>query len=169
MARELNPEIFGETRKAAASSPSDIVVAPSFLEEDEWKAQLNLVEQLRRKIKELESRLELENVKISDLANASKLRMDRLASSCQRMEELLKSTIYDLNEKYAQVASRMNERKINETKVEEMVNRHSHVVHNFEVRMNQLQKIISEQELQIIHTRTALADAQRELSKLKKL
>jgi hypothetical protein len=63
----------------------------------------------------------------------------------------------------------VNERKVSEGVVKEMVERQSSLIQTFEVRMQQLQRVISEQELQLMNARSELKEALQELSRLKKL
>jgi hypothetical protein len=64
--------------------------------------------------------------------------------------------------------SRLNERKLSENVVKEMVDRHGQVVQTFETRLQQFQKVMADQEMQLMHARSELKQALLELERLKK-
>jgi archaellum component FlaC len=85
------------------------------------------------------------------------------------MEQFLKQTIHEINEKFAQINSRVTERRLQESKIQEMMDRHNQVLQTYDVRMGQIQKIVHEQELQLMGAKASLEEARREIARLKKL
>jgi len=166
MARELNRELF--TGRGFVANEGTAQVAPA-VRPEEMRA-LNLhVESLSKRMKEFESRVETMHTKVEDLVVQNKQRFERVQSHFQRQTEIMQSGMTDVHNKIAQVVSRLNERKISEGVVKEMVDRHAAVVQSFETRFQQFQKVMSDQELQLMHARSELKEALHELSKLKKL
>ncbi len=194
MSRELNREIFGEHTPPAvqpqpkqeawlkeplpprdlsqASHPSrDQLredVGASVRPEDQRLVNHHL-ETLKRRMKDYEYKLDGINSRMTEMMSATKARIERIAAATHRVEEFSKMGFQEVNSKYAAVSSRVAERKIHDTKVEEMVDRHAQVLNQFEVRLNQMQKIIHEQEMQLINSRSALQEALREIARLKKI
>lgn len=160
MARELNRDLFG-TRPAAdqpASTPTD-----------QQRAVSLHVESLSKKLKELDARLETTNIKMEDMTKQNKQRFERVQGHFQSHGEMVKNGFMDIHHKVAQIISRVNERKVADGVVKEMVDRHTSVVQSFEVRLNQLQRVLSEQEMQLMNARSELKMALQELTRLKKL
>lgn len=167
MARELNRELFGTPRMSETSANEGHSV--SFAKADEVRVLHLHIENLNKRLKEFESRLETIFTKTEELNKTNKQRFERVQGHFQSQNERLQSGFNDVNQKIAQVVSRVNERKVSEGVVKEMVERQSSLIQTFEVRMQQLQRVISEQELQLMNARSELKEALQELSRLKKL
>ena len=172
MAREFNRELFGgvqrdvKEREASAGAP---VGTPSYAKAEEVKALFLHVEAINKRLKEFESRVEVLNTKVEEVVTQNKQRFERVQGHFKSQTEMIKNGFNDVNTKIAHVVSRVNERKVSENVVKEMVERQASLVQNFEVRMQQLSRIISEQELQLMNARSELKEALGELSRLKKL
>lgn len=170
MSRELNPEFFPEARRSALPSQEskNKIESPPVAAED-FRLLASQVEMLKRRYKESEARLETTNTRLNDLINGSKVRFERLLGNLQRMDEMAKTAIQDLNQKQSQLASRINERRVGDAKIQELVDRHNQLVQSFEVRITQMQKVMAEQEMQLMTSRSELKEAQRELARMKRL
>ncbi|NJL26069.1 MAG: hypothetical protein HC902_13485 [Calothrix sp. SM1_5_4] len=175
MARELNRDLFGSRPAQDAESSSSVsqgAAASSSVAyakaEDVRVLHLHM-EAISKRLKEFESRLETMHTKTEDMLKQNRQRFERVQGHFQNQSELIKNGFLDFNSKMAQVISRVNERKVSDGIVKEMVERHTQVVQGFEVRLQQLQRVISEQELQLLNARSELKDALHELSRLKKL
>lgn len=167
MARELNRELFGggpRTEEAPQQGST-----PAFAKADEVRVLHLHLEALSKRMKEFESRTEVMTTKVEDVVKQNKQRFERVQGHFQRQSEMVQNGFNDINAKIAQVVSRVNERKVSENAIKEMVDRHAQVVQSFEVRMQQLQRVIGEQELQLMNARNELKEALHELARLKKL
>lgn len=186
MSRELNREIFGdipvERANSTASTPDfemrnlNMGISPSRSEPpntrtstEDHRLLVHQVETLKRRMKDYELKLDAVNGRATEMMNATKSRIERIAAATHRLEEFSKLGFQEINSKYASVSSRVSERRVHDTKVEEMVDRHTQVLNQFEVRLSQMQKIINEQEMQLMNSRSALQEALREIARLKKL
>ena len=172
MARELNHELFGEgdgrpesRARLTHAQETSVDVARG---EDVRRLTLG-VEATARKFKEFEARMETMQAKLEESARQNKQRFERVQGHFQNQNEAVKNGFGDLHQKIAQVASRANERKISEGVIRDMVDRHAQAVQSFEVRLTQLQRLISEQELQLINARSELKNAMIEMARLKKI
>ncbi|MGE0525796.1 MAG: hypothetical protein AB7G93_17800 [Bdellovibrionales bacterium] len=168
MARELNRDLFGN-RPAAEGDAQGIPATPAYAKADDVRAAYLHIEAISRRIKEFESRVETMHTKVEDLAAQNRQRFERVQGAFQRQNESIQNGFGDMNSKIAAVVSRVNERKVAEGMIKEMVDRHAAVVQTFEVRMQQLQRVISEQELTLMNARSELREALQELARLKKL
>ena len=171
MARELNRELFGNTGGGSLGINETTGHQPpvNYAKADEVRVLHLHIENISKRLKEFESRVETMHTKTENVVAQNKQRFERVQGHFKAQNEQLQSGLLDMNNKIAQVVSRVNERKVSENVVKEMVERHASVVQAFEVRMNQLQRLMGEQELQIMNTRSELKQALQELSRLKKL
>ncbi len=180
MARELNKDLFAdqptESLQAVSAPKLGPAVgapqwaapqAPPFLKEEDWKILLSQVEQLKRRQKEQEAQIDTMNNRMTEVISGMKVRFERLMGVTQRLEEFVKTSLQDIHAKFAGLSSRVAERKLSETKVQEMLDRHMNLVQQFDLRMNQVQKLVAEQELQLMNAKSALKETQKELIRLK--
>ena len=168
MPRELNPELFGAQKPApepVSASPSQ----PKWLKEEDGKVLALRLEALRKKVKELEAALETQNGRQKDGQEGLKGRFDRIQQHMQRQDSQIQANTQDVHNKLAKVVSRLNERLTSDAKIEELMDRQQQVIQGFELRLSQMQKIINEQELMLAAARSELKEAQREITRLKRL
>lgn len=178
MSREINKDLFGiretpafEGRRTPGGSPSPSQMSPMDVgfevREEDWRILINQVEQLKRRNKELEAKIETNTSRMDDLLRAAKTRIDRVGAATQRLEEMSKMKFQEMTAKLSTLAGKVTERKVADTKIEQMVSRYNQSLQGFELRTQQLQKLISEQEMQIHNYKSALNEAQREIARLK--
>ncbi|MGE0762637.1 MAG: hypothetical protein AB7N80_05110 [Bdellovibrionales bacterium] len=171
MSRELNPELFPDLPRTTQAGPEPRLGGSAAMtgRDEEWRLLVTQVDFMRRKFKEFEARLELTSSRLNEFANATKLKFERLNGVTQRLDEMVKAGLQDLNGKQSQLISKVNERKVGDAKIQELVDRHNQLVQSFELRLGQMQKLISEQEMQLMGSRTELKEAQREIARMKRL
>lgn len=176
MARELQPDIFGDLRPADMASepsmalrlpwssgerPAPMPQTPSFMREEDWRTLVGQVDQLKKRMSEVESsQMQVQN-RQNELIQATKVRIERVMGSCQRMDEVVKSFTTELADKMSAMQLRLNERKLADHKVQELVDRHTSMIQTYEVRLSALQKLLSEQEMLLMNARAALQEFRR--------
>lgn len=173
MSREINKELFGiretpvfDERRTGKTQLPPLEIQFEVREED-WRILVSQVEQLKRKNKELEAKIEAAGSRVEDMLRAAKTRIDRVGAATQRLEEMSKMKFQEMTAKVSTLAGKVTERKVTDTKIEQMVGRYNQSIQSFELRTQQLQKLISEQEMQIHNYKSALNEAQREIARLK--
>lgn len=166
MARELNRELFGQRLNNEPEGPSN--PPPAFAKAEEVRVLHLHIESISKRMKDFESRVETMHTKVEEVVSQNRQRFERIQGHFQRQTEMLQSGLGDVHNKIAQVVSRLNERKLSEGVVKEMVDRHGQVVQAFETRLQQFQKVMSDQELQLMHARSELKQALLELARLRK-
>lgn len=173
MARELNRELFGSRMGAEAEAAHPAAqnqsAQPHYAKAEDIRTLYLHVESVSKRLKEFETYVEQMRTKVDSVTEQSKMRFERVQGHFQRQTEMVQTSFGDIHTKIAQVVSRLNERRLSENVVKEMVDRHSQAVQAFEVRLQQVQKVISEQELQLMNARSELKGALQELAKLKRL
>jgi chromosome segregation ATPase len=167
MARELNRDLFMDKLKDELEA--SVPPPPMYAKVEEVKHVSLHVEYTQRRVKELESRIEQLTTKVDEMLGGNKQRFERIQGHFNRQTEMVQTGFHDLNTKVANLASRLNERRVSENQMKELVERHQQMVQTFEVRMQQMQKVMSEQEFQLMGARAEIKEAVREISRLKKL
>lgn len=181
MHRELNPELFGVKSLqeeaplgftgSQASEPlglqtaSGSRIAPqAMLEMKALEAQIH---QLRIQLQATEKRSELLMNQMQELVRGANSRFERVGQTFVRIESSMHQQIQELNTKYSAVTSKVNERKVQDAKVQEMIDRHNNIVRTFENRLTHMQRVMSEQEMQLHNSQAALEEARHEIARLK--
>ncbi len=183
MHRELNPNLFGNKATTDRQSSShgfepSHVSSPSQTSAGmpkvpgpippEFKQLEAHVHALKMQVQASEKRGEMMHTQMQELLRSSTSRFERVSHAINRLESSTAAQIQELNAKYAGIASKLNERRVQDAKIQEMVDRHNHIVRNFENRLVHLQRVLSEQEMQLLNASAALEDARHEISRLKR-
>lgn len=167
MNKELNPELFGEKKSTKAPNHESAMGLGSpggnYLNTDRQIFELrvqnqNLTDQLNKVV-----------ATVNELIKTTNAKFEKQASLLNRLEQSHNGLASEAGQKITQLSQRVNERKSLDLKVQEMVDRHNNVIKSFEVRMNHLQKLLSEKEAQMISAQAALNEAKMEISRLKRI
>lgn len=175
MSRELKRDLFADflppnpQGNSAKIDSSKNQTSTRLIGVDEWQVLSSQLDLLKRRQKELEARQESFQQTVSQWMETTKGRFERFNSAGSRMEQFLKQTIHEINEKFAHLGGRVAERRLQETKIQEMMDRHNQVLQTYEVRLSQIQKLVQEQEIQLMGARASLEEARREIARLKKV
>ncbi|NCN40086.1 hypothetical protein GW916_02445 [bacterium] len=170
MSRELNRDLFPSDKDSARKSvQGDTQVDEVAASKEDLRVLSYQIETLWKKVKEMDPRLERTQTRVQELSSSCKLRFERVQSHLQRQAEGTQGQFGDMHAKVAQLLSKVNETRLAENRIQEIVDRHQQVVRSFEARLTQLKKLVSEQELQLSASRAELKDALKEISRLKRL
>lgn len=168
--KELNPELFGEINFIEPSRSKntllDVMKVGAPLE------PLNFDDEVQTAKKELtDFRHEVHQLKNEHHENTqnTKLRLDRLQISLSRLEQTHNNFVQEMAEKVHQMSLRFNDQKKYDQKVQELIDRHSSLLKGYEVRMNQMQKILSHKESELVEVHALLNDAKMELARMKRI
>ncbi len=140
MQREINPQLFHQPNNEAGQSGA-----------------------LTPTSKLIPQRIESDLKELS--AQVHQLRMQN--QMLERKVEQLTLQNQDLSTKHAIVASKVNERKVADTKIHDLIDRHNTLIMNFENRMTHMSRIINEQEMKLYNATATLEEARREISRLR--
>lgn len=179
MSRELNFTGFSGSGEASASSHKPISTGPSSsaqrtsttLELDLTDLQIlsaqihGLKKELsihRGQIDRLESRLR-------EVEESQETKLTRFKAVLKNFEVYIKTHFQKLNTRLAELTSQQMGTKLNEEKIEEMIYHHHQLVQGFNLKLEQMKKIISEQEMQLLNSRAALKDTRQEIERMKRL
>ncbi len=170
MQKELNPDLFGEvalgqSRMVQKSNPN--AAAPK-----DW----SLAMEMDRKIVDLRGQIQgvAEQLKHfgKQVQEAFRGQQQAIETLQRDMEQLRQS-----HREFSDEATNLRDKNQNqvvegrqiEAKVEQMLDRHQAVLRNFEVRVNQLQRIIQEKDNQLLSMQSTLIEAKGEVARLKRL
>lgn len=167
MQKELNPELFGESSVVKSRVvDSQAPVEASF-------QQVLVVDQkiadLRNEMRTVVEHMQHAMKQVNEFIRASQSRFEKLQTAIAQLERNDQALSLDNTQKLSNLAQKIGERKVLDIKVQEMIDRHNSVLKSYELRLNQLQKLIAEREQQIVATQGALNDAKREIARMKRL
>lgn len=108
-------------------------------------------------------------MEITEIQKASKLRTDRYNLSLQRLEAQQTQMANDIADKFALLLQKFNEQKKYDQKVQDIVDRHNNLLKGYEVRMNQMQKLLMQKEQDYSEAVTSLKELKAEIARLKRL
>jgi hypothetical protein len=123
---------------------------------------------LKGAIIQMERRTETIAFKMEELARTVHARLERFSQAIVRVEDLQSKSQQESSSRFATIVQKVNERKINDGKVQDLVDRHNTIVRNFENRLTSLQRLASEQQLALHNAQAALVEATNEISRLKR-
>jgi chromosome segregation ATPase len=188
MHRELNPQLFGNAtpvekigqpvdpsqpaagimgRTAAGEVPT--ANRPVAYPPIDIKAIEGQVNALRSAHLQLEKRTDAIQSQLQELARTTNARLERFTAAIVRLEETMSQGQRENTTKFAQIVAKVNERKVSDNKVTELLDRHNHIIRNFENRLLALQRLVSEQEMALHNSQAALEEARSEIVRLKRL
>lgn len=168
MQKELNLDLFNEqTRNLDMVSFQPLNMQgenePEFLNNDKK------ISELKKANHELQESMHQMKTQFAEYIKAAHLKMEKLTSQIQRLEQNHNGLAHEANQKITQLIHKVSERRIVDSKIEEMVDRHNNLLKTYEVRLNHLQRLISEKESQQLQTQAALNEAKMEIARLKRL
>lgn len=106
---------------------------------------------------------------ILEMQKTSKLKSDRFNQSVQRLENQQSHLAADISEKFALLLQKLTEQKKYDQKVQDIVDRHNNLLKGYEVRLNQMQKLLVQKEQDYIEAITTLKELKAEITRLKRL
>lgn len=182
MSRELDPQLFGNPGLNAPTAnrgalglealPPEPRVEPGrpvpfpAIDLKVLEAQMT---QTRVVMQQFDKRMDHLSARLGEVARDSQARLDQYGQQLIRLEEGLARLTRDTADRLAAIVARVNERKVQDSKIQEMMDRHNLLVRNSENRLDALQKLTGDQEQALLSAFAALEDARAELARLKRL
>lgn len=185
--RELNPQLFGTKstvekigQPVDPSQPAAGIMGgrPASVETSarqvpyppiDVKALEHQIGTMKVALLQIDKRTEALTSKVDELARTTHARLERFGQTLARFEEQQGRITHESGMKLAQVVAKVNEQKLTDQKVQELVDRHNHIIRNFENRLLSLQRLVSEQEMALHNAQTNLEEARNEIMRLKRL
>lgn len=180
MPRELNPELFGvinasqEPRSAQFNSDFEFggpLGANSGLSMMAGAGTAlaaqpsDTVDNLKKKVRELENQVESLHHKMEKMALNFEQKLTQVQSLSKNIDSNMKSSLTEIHQQQAQMSSKINERRVTDNKIQDLVERHNQLVQNFEVRLLNMHKVSSEQEMKIMTYQATIDEILREIKR----
>jgi hypothetical protein len=148
MSRTLNPQLFGPIQTPVVNV--------------EAGGQMQM-----KKMREVEAQVEVLNQKMERWAQIVEGKIQQLQVGQKNIVEHIKQVAENFSAQQAALHSKINERRGADVKAQELIDRHNQVVHNFENRINGLQKITSEQEMKLMTYQATYDEILREIRNIR--
>jgi chromosome segregation ATPase len=159
--QQAAPGIMGKGAESAAAAQARQVPYPPI----DIKAIEHQINTLKVALMQMEKRVDSIASRSEDLMRTVHGRLERFSQAIGRLDEVQTQHQQENTGKFAQIAAKVNERKVSDTKVQELVDRHNMVIRNFENRLLSLQRVVSEQEMALHNAQAALEEARAELQR----
>ncbi len=167
MQKELNPDIFGDVMYSQQAPKTKIIDNYKLANESLVNEQHYL--NLKGQMLSLSETVSKMATQLEELQRTSYHRLDRMQQNVSKLENNDQLLAQDTTQKLNQVYNRLGERKSMDLKIQEMVDRHNSVLRSYEVRLNQLQKLLAEKDAQLLANQSLLNELKMELTRLKRL
>ena len=178
--RELDPGLFGANSANSGSIASHGLQAPPQppttqpgraipyppIDMRVLEAQ---VLQIKAVLAQFDRRMDQMAAQVNELGRDSLSRLDRYEKQLLRLEDGIQRLTGDTSSRLASLAARVNERKVSDSKLQDLIDRHNLLVRNFENRLSSLQKLAGDQEQALLSAFAALEDARADLARLKRM
>lgn len=187
VARELDPNLFGGGTSGAAvgggahgsisshglqaptpppaTQPGRAIPYPPI----DMRVLEAQVLQMKAMMAQFDRRLEQMSAQINETNRENQSRLDRYGQQLLRLEDGIQRLTTDTSNRLASLAGRVNERKVSDSKLQDLIDRHNLLVRNFENRLTSLQKLASDQEQALLSAFAALEDARADLARMKRI
>ena len=151
MERELNPQLFNLSHQQSLPPQTSVEVAFN----REFK-------QLRDRLLQLEDRL-------TEFMKTMNLKSERMPVKIKSLESRWEGFLEDFQKKYSILMGKVSERTQMTAKIQELIDSHMHLMQTMESKVNQMQKMIDEQQMRIFRASADLEEARKEIVRLKHL
>ncbi|MFN7825754.1 MAG: hypothetical protein ACK5P6_10380 [Pseudobdellovibrionaceae bacterium] len=162
MQKQLNPQLFGVSSQA---SPRTIEPSP----QAQWIELERKVAEQKVQLQALMDQWSSSVAQINEFIRSTQAKFEKVQQQIVKLEQNDQLLNLEAAQKIAQIQNRLGERKTMDLKIQEMVDRHNTVIRGFEVRVNQMQKMLADKEAAMISAQAALNEAKLEISRLKRL
>lgn len=161
MQKELNPDLFGET-----SNKSRVY-------ENHNQSQVNYLDQkvleTRTQMRSLGDQLQKIVGQMNEFIKSTQGRFEKTNQQILRLEQNDQTILKDLSQRISSVHSRFSDKTNMEYKIQEMMDKHQSILRSYELKLQQIQKILNERDAQLISTQALLSETKMELARLKRI
>ena len=161
MSRELSSEIlesFGVSQPKKSLNKQSMAVGSKSVVMD--SAELNILSAKIDSLKKITDRnkahIEKVESKINTVVKDGAANASYMQKYIKRLEVYIQKSTTELNAKHAVLAGKVTERGVNQLKIEELIQSHNKIINNFDSKLSDLRKIISEQEMQLLNYKSHL-------------
>ncbi|MBL7669871.1 MAG: hypothetical protein JNM39_05245 [Bdellovibrionaceae bacterium] len=183
MQKQLNPQIFGSSFSPQSSVQNSSQTSSQTYKMDFIQAKMESphsdnsaqIQSLEEKLERLFRQAQEFQGQISQLAFHSeenlkgvRVKSDRLQQKVLQVEQKQDSLVIETSQKIHFLQQKHIEQKKLEDNVQNLIDRQNNLLKGYEVRMAQMQKILTEKEAQLISTMAALNETKADVQRIKK-
>lgn len=168
MRKELNPGLFG----GASVPQEDLSELKNFVNYEISGAELSSLNpnsEIKRIEKRVENITQESRVKHGELLKSVQTRFELFVQKLGTLESKFEALSQDIRSKHSTLSGKVTERHMTDMKTQALIDRHTQLLRQFEQRVASLQRVIEEQEYQIMNYKSALEDTRKEIARLKRL
>lgn len=180
MKRELNPNLFqsesaspgavptSTTESMATQAPRQDYNRVASVEYADLQIIAAQLDGLKKTIKQVVSQVQKQDSLITEMLGGNQLKFEKFKQAFHRVEEFVKNNVGEVRGQMGKLNSKLVANNLSETKVEHLIQRQNEIVMSFESKLSQTQRVISEQNMQLMNYKTALDEARQEIARLKR-
>ncbi|MGE3972953.1 MAG: hypothetical protein AB7F59_00350 [Bdellovibrionales bacterium] len=120
-------------------------------------------------LRRAEERMDILTQKLEELAKLMTMKTERLMVKVRLMEERQNEFIMDTQKKLTGMVTRSAELPRVEMRMHEVIEKHNQVVRAFENKINQIKRLVDQQEVQLFKAMGELEESRKEIARLKRL
>ena len=162
MKKELNSGLFGDGNATAEKI---------FEKRNGENSQLLMeqrIAELRVQMNSLSDHLAKVVSQINEFIKSSHHKFERVQTALQHLEQNDQNLNHESTQKFNSVQNKLTERRTLDMKVQELIDRHNGSLKTYEVRLNQMQKLLAEREAQVMSAQSTLNEAKMAIPRLKR-
>jgi hypothetical protein len=183
MQKQLNPELFKteirtENKNLGFEQPSHIPVikqvsitgqsGQSFQSDERYARPESKFTEMIKENSQLKLQVQDLTTKFMEYQKINQTRFERYNQAITQLQENMQVLVGDWTQKIGNLQNKLTDRKNMDTKMQETIDRHNTILKAFELRLGQMQKIITEKDEQIKEFQSLLNDTKMELSRIKR-
>lgn len=168
MQKELNPDLFPTPKTSIKRETATEGLPALEVIYEKALAASEEVRLLRTQLNRLQDQMTRMGTHIAENTKSQQLKFDRLGQSLSRIDQNHSEMIREINQRLAQVNSKLSERKAYDFKSQEVIEQQAQMLKTYEARITKLQKVLSEKEAQIITMSGVINEAKMELARIKR-
>ncbi len=170
MQKELNPDLFGDISTGQARIVQKSSSQPGGAKD--WNLAMEMdrkMVDLRGQIQSIADQMNRFGKQVHEAMRGQQKSIEALQQDLKRIELQQDQMAQDSSQNQQKFHNQTHEGRQLEVKMGQMIDRHQTILRNFEVRVNQLQRIIQEKDNQLLSMQSTLVEAKGELARLKRI
>lgn len=177
MQKQLNPQLFGIQTTPRGVTPnfqSEESLAQPLIHKRLDSPQMDYARddkaaQMQKQIQEVHGQLAQLAFQTEEALKTIRMKGDRQQLMLNKVERDQEALGIETSQKIHFLQQKHMEQKKLEENIQSLIDRQNNLLKGYEVRLNQMQKLLAEKEAQLLSTMSALNDTKMELQRLKRL
>lgn len=159
--KQLNPELFGDF----SGNKSRVMEAPSANQALVTEQKVTDLKLHLAKLTESFSRVVGQ---MNEFMKNTQGKFENMQQTLSKLEQNDHLINMEAAQRIQQIQTKLADRHQMDMKIQEMIDRHNSILRSYELRMNQMQKMMAEKDASLLSAQGALNEAKMEIMKLKR-